>query len=993
MSIPNRIARLNTNGTTDTSFNPGLGLNAAGECVAVLNDGRIMAGGQFSQARSTARARLVVFNADGTLDAFALGADATIHGLAVQTDGKVLIGGDLTAMGGTERGFVARLTSLLALEAAYNPGANASLYAIANRADGKTMISGSFTEVGGEARQGIARLHNDAADAALTVVGASLVQWLRGGAGQQTVRVTFELDTGGGYSGLAGTITRITGGWQIVPTTPLSGAGTIRARAYPEDSHSGGIHEALRAFSFVPEIEVTVNDVLMTDAVSTLAYGSAQLGTVLERTILIRNLGLADLTLTGGAPVTLSGTHAAQWSILAQPSSPVLPGQAVSFMLRFTPAATGSKTATLSIASDDADESPFTVALTGTGTPGPGSLDTSWTPVLNSQVLALAVQPADMLLVGGHFTTVNGVGQLRWARLDSAGLSPSRSGSTSDRAVFAFAHLPTGKWLVAAASTVNSTKLWQILSTGAQDTGFNVVVSGGDIYAMALQTDGKVILSGTFTSVKGVARTYLARLNTDGTVDTSWTAFASSAPGALVTCPDGKLYVAHPNVGVQRLLAAGAVDSGFSTVGVTQVEYFIGTARLLLQPDGKLLIGCTGADHTLRILRLTTAGAVDGTFTTITGHYLLALQTDGKVLYYDPATGEVKRALSTGAADTSFTGGSAILSAGRAVIDSQGRIYVTSAGTVQRLVNDATASQALTIPSAARVQWLRSGASTEIDYVTFEVSEDGTTWTWLGVGARISGGWELTGLSLPIAGTIRARARCGSGMLETTQVFSGLLVPDLDVTRLVTGAADVSVADGGSVAFAGVQPTQTADVTLKLRNSGLATLTGLTLTMTGAEFSVISLDLTSLEPGQVATAIIRCTPSATGVRTGVLDITSNVPGTKAVYRVALTGYGITNPAAITDAATLITSGAARLPVRVTANADVATAYVRYRRAGTADAWTLSPVPAWDIAGFTVVPLYRDIGSLSAATSYEFQAIAINAVSTKEGTLRTFSTLP
>jgi len=63
--------------------------------------------------------------------------------------------------------------------------------------------------------------------------------------------------------------------------------------------------------------------------------------------------------------------------------------------------------------------------------------------------------------------------------------------------------------------------------------------------------------------------------------------------------------------------------------------------------------------------------------------------------------------------------------------------------------------------------------------VTFELSTDGgTVFTPLGAGTRISGGWELTGLSLPASGHIRARARTtgafyngSSSLVETVEGF------------------------------------------------------------------------------------------------------------------------------------------------------------------------------------------------------------------------------
>ncbi len=47
-------------------------------------------------------------------------------------------------------------------------------------------------------------------------------------------------------------------------------------------------------------------------------------------------------------------------------------------------------------------------------------------------------------------------------------------------------------------------------------------VSGGFVTTTAVQPDGKIIIGGQFTSVLGVARSNIARLNADGTLDTGF---------------------------------------------------------------------------------------------------------------------------------------------------------------------------------------------------------------------------------------------------------------------------------------------------------------------------------------------------------------------------------------------------------------------------------------------------------------------------------------
>jgi hypothetical protein len=66
--------------------------------------------------------------------------------------------------------------------------------------------------------------------------------------------------------------------------------------------------------------------------------------------------------------VEITGTHAADFSVTAQPVSPIIGGGSVTFTIEFYPGATGLREATLSIANDDSDENPYDFSIQGTGT-------------------------------------------------------------------------------------------------------------------------------------------------------------------------------------------------------------------------------------------------------------------------------------------------------------------------------------------------------------------------------------------------------------------------------------------------------------------------------------------------------------------------------------------------------------------------------------------------------------------------------------------------
>jgi sugar lactone lactonase YvrE len=82
------------------------------------------------------------------------------------------------------------------------------------------------------------------------------------------------------------------------------------------------------------------------------------------RTYRVRNVGYADLTVSS---IEENGTHAADFEVSGAPTGALAPGQSAYFTVTFTPGAGGPREAHLTVASDDADENPFVVNLTGFG--------------------------------------------------------------------------------------------------------------------------------------------------------------------------------------------------------------------------------------------------------------------------------------------------------------------------------------------------------------------------------------------------------------------------------------------------------------------------------------------------------------------------------------------------------------------------------------------------------------------------------------------------
>jgi uncharacterized delta-60 repeat protein len=150
------IARLNQDGTLDSSFNPGTGANDWANTVALQPDGKVIIGGFFTQVNGVSRNYIARLNTNGTLDTSfnpGTGANGSVGTVALQLDGKVIIGGSYTQV-------IARLNTDGTLDASFNPGngPDSGVACMALQADGRLLIGGQFASVSGFARNYVVRL-------------------------------------------------------------------------------------------------------------------------------------------------------------------------------------------------------------------------------------------------------------------------------------------------------------------------------------------------------------------------------------------------------------------------------------------------------------------------------------------------------------------------------------------------------------------------------------------------------------------------------------------------------------------------------------------------------------------------------------------------------------------------------------------------------------------------------------------------------------------
>jgi uncharacterized delta-60 repeat protein len=164
----NSIARLNSDGTLDDTFNPGTGFFGIVNSTILQPDGKIIVGGNFTSFNGVTRNKIVRLNSDGGLDdTFNPGTGFSggdfVNSITLQPDGKIIVGGDFTSFNGTTRNHIARLNSDGTLDDTFIPGTgfDGSVYSTALQSDGGIIVGGDFTSFNGIARSGVARLNSD----------------------------------------------------------------------------------------------------------------------------------------------------------------------------------------------------------------------------------------------------------------------------------------------------------------------------------------------------------------------------------------------------------------------------------------------------------------------------------------------------------------------------------------------------------------------------------------------------------------------------------------------------------------------------------------------------------------------------------------------------------------------------------------------------------------------------------------------------------------
>ncbi len=671
----NRIGRLNANGTPDYSFNPGA--DAGVTALALQADGKILVGGYFTRLGGQVRTNLARLNPNGTLDGtfnphagtLYEGDYPTVYSLAVQADGMILVGGSFSTIAGEQRYYLARLHADGSLDKTFNPTMGSAVYGLALQPDGRILAAGSAAMPGGQWRENLVRLNNSAPATQGLVVDGSTINWLREGTGPEVWRTTFEHSPDGLVWTALGEGTRVPDGWQLTDVVLPSG-GTLRARGYVTGGQCNGSSWFAEVSRGQP-IFVASSDSRTNNAGTTATFSVAPGGSEpFSFRWLKDGIPLADdanVLGTSSATLTLSNVFKADeggYAVVVSNSF----GSAISTVARLTvvdPVITvqpGSQMRQLG------ESATFTVTAVGTAplqsqwwkndSPLPGGTNASLT-LTNLHARDVGNYHAVVSNSCGSVTSAVAFLSVNLATLDTTFLP------TADRTVNALAMQPDGKILVGGTFTRMGgqyrTNLARLNADGSLDAGFATISGAGPravstmVNALSIQADGKILVGGRFTRMSGQARTNLARLDADGTLDSGFaTGLAGSKASAQVNVlaieADGRILVGgdftmiggQQRTNLARLNVDGTVDGGFNPgPRMSGGSFWLNSSAvqsLAVQPDGKILLG--GSFTTLagqprsNLGRLNPDGSLDVAFNPGANSNVLALvlQADGKIL-------------------------------------------------------------------------------------------------------------------------------------------------------------------------------------------------------------------------------------------------------------------------------------------------------------------------------------------------------------------------
>ncbi len=562
------LARLNTNGSLDTSFHNG-GLVGSVNAIKIQTDGKIIIGGSITSYNNAPIGCIIRLNPNGSVDnSFTTGTgfDYYVNSIAIATSGKIIIGGMFNSYNGAAINRIARLQANGTLDPTFlvGTGFDNKVNTIVLEPAGKIIVGGNFASYDGVANSKIIRLNTSG-----------------------SIDNTFSTGTGfsnnGGQDGVTSIARQQSG--KIIVCGDFNSYNSFAIVGIVQLNSTGGI---VNDFSISTGFNALVRAVVLQPDGKSIIGGefTSYNGAPAPKITRLNLDGTIDNSFNPG-----TGFDGSVTNISLQNDGKIIAG---GYFLSFD----GNAISGISL-----------IRLNTNGT-----LDTSFHPVSFSPYSsyitgANLVQSDGKILVGtdiGNFGTAASIGRLNAnGSLDSS-FTVNVSIPAQLGYVYCLKQQVDGKVLVGGNfNDFNGNAFGNIArlnADGSNDlsfiTGSGFPFGGGvGVNSILIQTDGKILVGGSFASYAGVTANNIIRLNASGSRDLSFNAgsgfnstvnsIAIQGDGHIIVGGDFYTFNATTSGGIIRLNADASIDQTFP-IG-TSFDY--GVNALALQADDKVLVG------------------------------------------------------------------------------------------------------------------------------------------------------------------------------------------------------------------------------------------------------------------------------------------------------------------------------------------------------------------------------------------------------------------
>ena len=705
------------------------------------------------------------------------------------------------------------------------------------------------------------------------------------------------------------------------------------------DANENPFEVFLEAVGVAPEIAVDLmpsggGSVELSDGADTVDFDDVHVGSSGTRTLRIRNLGTSLLT---GLAANFTGAQAADYGAGVFGATTLGPGESTTVDISLNPSAAGIRNTSLEIASNDSDENPFDISLTGEGiqpeitveqpvatvlSDGAATIDFGSTNIAQAVVRTFTIRNDGTTELNGLAVSLSGpqAGEFSSGALSATALNPGQS------ATFDVTYLPGNGGGSSADLQIASNDLdenpFDIILVGtalgpeieveepvgtglesgvsARSFGSVNVGQNGDL-TFTIHNSGNQDLSGLAVSFSGLNPTDFSATGPGQTTlaaGGSTTVTVSFAPQA--TGPrSATMSIASndhnenpfeitlsgtgvsPEIGVDLVgqVSGGSVLYGSSSTILWQVNKATGAATAIA-PLGDLSVTGLGYDPNNQILygievdsdTLVTIDTVTGAVTTVGplnygfASSGLAYNSDNNLLYTSRSGGLYSIDPTTGAATLVGTG-MPPSSTAMAYDSNRGRLYLVDPSLRQLHHVD---------PATAQITLIGDlGSSAALSGLAYDPESDT-------IYLSNPAGYNLYTLD------VNTGAATQVGPFQAQAYMTGLTIapPLSSFTELSDGADTIDFGD--------VLVGQSKIETLRIRNEGDTSLTGLAASFTGAgagDYAAGVFGSTVLAPGESTTVEITFSPSSIGMRAANLEIANNDVDENP-FDIALTGVGL-----------------------------------------------------------------------------------------------------